>query len=126
MNSFQTHIFNVFILIIFGSFEVLEVYNSVGPNVPAKAFIPLTLGIFLLLLSPWIAREKNRSLVISSLVVIGLSAFFYQPFVENTGEKKIRILVQMISCLLALIFYIKNLVTNRMNKSKTSETDTTI
>ncbi len=123
MNSFQAHIFNVFILIIFGGWAILAEYDAIGPNVQVTTFVPLVAGIFLLLLSPWIAKEKNRSLLIAVCILIILLVYFYKPLINATGEPKIRILVQILTCIWAIIFMIKNLVTNRINKSEPTKTD---
>lgn len=122
MNSFQALIFNVFILIVFGSWLALGAYDKAATAMQLDVLIPPISGLFLLLLSPWIAKQKNRSLLLAAIVTIGLLFYFYKPFIYSTGEPKIRVIIQIVTCIWSLFFLVKNLITNKLKKTASTET----
>ena len=123
MNSFQAHIFNVFVLIVFGLWGPLDSYDQAGTSMQYKSLIAPAAGLFLLVLSPWIAKQRNRSMIIAASVILLLLVYFYLEFMKTDGEPRLRIIVQALSNVWALILLIKNLFTNTFRKPQPTETE---
>lgn len=123
MNSFQALIFNVFILLSFGTWAIIDAYNANDTEIPLSVFIVPLLAVVLLVLSPWVAKQINKSLLICAILCVLLLVYFIINLKSSQGEGKLRIIVQIATCTWSVIFLIKNLITNRLNKSKTAEID---
>lgn len=123
MNSFQALIFNVFILISFGVWAIIDVYNFNGTDILLSVFIVPFVAIVLLVLSPWVAKQKNKSLLICAILCVLLLVYFIINLKSSQGEGKLRIIVQIATCTWSIIFLVKNLIANRLNKSKNAEID---
>lgn len=123
MNSFQAHTFNAFMLLVFGMWGALDSYDEAGTAMQYLTLVLPAAGVMLLILAPWVAKQKNRSMLISCAIIALVLVYLYRQLLIAEGEPKIRVLVMALSCVWALIMLIKDLISNKFKKSNPTETE---
>ena len=117
MNAFKANLLNAIVLIAMGIWGVLDAYNSSGPDMSKTAFIPVVAGIILLICSPGIAKGNRTvahvAVVLTLLILISL---IVRPLLTATGMAQVRVIIEIISCIIAMIFFIKSFRDARKNR----------
>jgi uncharacterized membrane protein (UPF0136 family) len=102
---------------------LIGLWGYLGSNSPSvTALIPVFAGIILLLLSYWL-KSGNKTIAHIVVVVTLLLLFaFFKPLIgafhRNDTAAVLRVLLMMLTCIIALVVYIKSFI-NARNSRKT-------
>lgn len=117
MNAFKANLLNAIVLIAMGIWGVLDAYNASGEAMSKTAFIPIIAGIILLICSPWMAKEnKTVAHLVVILTFLLLISLVVRPLLTATGMAKVRVIIEVISCTVAMIFFIRSFIAARKNR----------
>jgi hypothetical protein len=113
MTAFSANLLNSFILIIFGMWGFLDAYNADGTNMSKTTLIPIVFGVVFLICSPWIKKHNKSVAHVVVLMTLVLLIALIKPLMAREGTAQIRVAVEMLGCLIALIFFIKSFIDAR-------------
>jgi len=102
-------ILNALVLLAMGLWRITEGTEGASKTI----YIPLVAGGILLLLGMFM-KEGNKTM---AHLVVGFTFLlliaFIRPLTTSTGMAQIRVIIMVLACLLAMIFYIQNFRKNR-------------
>jgi len=113
MTAFSANLLNSFILIIMGMWGFLDAYNTDGTNMSKTTLIPVIFGVIFLLCSPWIKKHNKTVAHIVVVMTLILLIALVKPLLAREGLAQIRIGLEMLGCLIALVFFIKSFIDAR-------------
>ncbi len=121
MNAFQAVLVSAIIFIVSGLWSILNAYNQFGVSMDSFVFVLPCFGLVLLILTPWIAKAKNRSIWIATILSLVLMIFLYFQFKKSEGAKSLMIILEIICSVWSLVLLIKSIIFNKINQSKSTE-----
>jgi len=117
MTAFKANLLNALILLVVGTWGALDAYNSSGTEMSLTAFIPIIFGLIFLISSPWMAKEnKSIAHLVVILTFLLLVSLVVRPLRTSEGVARIRVIIEALSCLVAMIFFIKSFIDARKKR----------
>jgi len=96
-----------------GMWGFLDAYNIDGTNMSKTTLIPVIFGVIFLLCSPWIKKHNKTVAHIVVVMTLILLIALVKPLLAREGLAQIRIGLEMLGCLIALVFFIKSFIDAR-------------
>lgn len=111
MKPYAANYLNGFILLIIGAWGYLAT-ESASPT----ALIAPVSGLIFLLLGPMMKNENKVVAHVVVLLTLLLMLALIVPLTKREGIAMVRILIMMLSCLIAMAIYIKSFIEARKAK----------
>jgi hypothetical protein len=113
MKAHTASLVNALILMGFGLWAFLEP-KSVGETASKTPLIPVVFGVLLLALYPGVKKENKIAAHIAVLLTLLILGGLVKPLLgaldRNNGLAIMRVVVMMVSTVVALIFFIKSFI----------------
>lgn len=124
MKAHTASLINALILIGFGLWALLEP-KSAGETASKTALIPVGFGAVILALYPGVKKENkivaHIAVVLTLLILVGLVKPLLGALDRNDGLAIMRVVVMMVSTVVALVFFIKSFIDVRRDREKVSQ-----
>jgi hypothetical protein len=122
MKTYQANLINSLMLILMPLWAYVTFEASAEKAINATAFIPLFLGVILLLCNRGIKNEnKTIAHIAVVLTLIAIVGNVSKPLLTAIQEGRVlsifRVSVMLLTSILAMITFIKSFIANRANKS---------
>jgi hypothetical protein len=122
MKTYQANLINSLMLILMPLWAYVTFEASAEKAINATAFIPLFLGVILLLCNRGIKNEnKTIAHIAVVLTLIAIVGNVSKPLLTAIQESRVlsifRVSVMLLTSILAMITFIKSFIANRANKS---------
>jgi hypothetical protein len=122
MKTYQANLINSLMLILMPLWAYVTFEASAEKAINATAFIPLFLGVILLLCNRGIKNEnKTIAHIAVVLTLIAIVGNVSKPLLTAIQEGRVlsifRVSVMLLTSILAMITFIKSFIENRANKS---------
>ena len=122
MKTYQANLVNSLMLILMPLWAYVTFEASAEKAINATAFIPLFLGVILLLCNRGIKNEnKTIAHIAVVLTLIAIVGNVSKPLLTAIQEGRVlsifRVSVMLLTSILAMITFIKSFIANRANKS---------
>jgi hypothetical protein len=122
MKTYQANLINSLMLILMPLWAYVTFEASAEKAINATAFIPLFLGVILLLCNRGIKNEnKTIAHIAVVLTLIAIVGNVSKPLLTAIQDGRVlsifRVSVMLLTSILAMITFIKSFIANRANKS---------
>ena len=122
MKTYHANLINSLMLILMPLWAYVTFEASAEKAINATAFIPLFLGVILLLCNRGIKNENKTiahiAVVLTLIAIVGnVSKPLLTAIQEGRGLSVFRVSVMLLTSILAMITFIKSFIANRANKS---------